>query len=51
MFKLLSKDGNIEKKYDEMDNRMNEMFEQQLQYVELNGTNQQKEAINLNKLK
>ena len=47
MFKLLSKDGNIEKKYDEMDNRMNEMFEQQLQYVELNGTNQQKAAINL----
>lgn len=47
IFKLLNKDENIEKKYDAMDNRMDEMLEQQLQYVELNGTNQQKEAINL----
>lgn len=47
MFKLLNKDENIEKKYDAMDKRMDEMFEQQLQYVDLNGTNQQKEVINL----
>ena len=47
MFELLSKDENTEKKYDAMDNRMDEMFEQQIQYVDQNGNNQQKAVINL----
>ena len=47
MFKLLSKDENTEKKYDAMDNRMDEMFEQQIQYVDLNGNDKQKAVINL----
>lgn len=47
MFNLLNKDANTVKKYDLMDDRMNELFEQQCQYFDSNGTEQQKEIMNL----
>lgn len=47
LFKLLNKDKDAEKKYNKMDNRIDELFEQELQYVDSNGTDLQKEAVNL----
>lgn len=47
MLNLLNKDENIVKKYDLMDDRMNELFEQQCQYLDSNGTEQQKMIVNL----
>lgn len=47
MLNLLNKDENTVKKYDLMNDRMNELFEQQCQYLGSNGTEQQRRTINL----